>query len=106
MPQSQQQSPAQLTYVDRPEVSETFADSLARLTFDGMNLKMEFTVNRMDDPNPPAAPTGKALTACRVVMPLPGMLDMIGKLQAIVAQLQAAGVLRQIANPPTAGRPN
>jgi hypothetical protein len=79
---------------------------LARLTFDGMNLKMEFTVNRMDDPNPPAAPTGKALTACRVVMPLPGMLDMIGKLQAIVAQLQAAGVLRQIANPPTAGRPN
>src|SRR6266446_9819257 len=102
----QAQSQPSLMYVDRPEISETFADSLWRLTVDGMHLRMEFVVNRMDDPNPPAAPTGKAMTACRVVIGLPGMIDMLGKLQAIMNQLQAAGVLRQIANPPTAGRPN
>jgi hypothetical protein len=108
MAQSQQQPPGspKLTYLDRPDVSETFADSLGRLMFDGMHLRMEFLVNRMDDPNPPAAPTGKALTACRVVIPLPGMVDMLSKLQAVMGQLQAAGVFRQITNPPTAGRPN
>jgi hypothetical protein len=108
MAQSQQQQAqgAPLTYVDRPEISEAFVDSLYRWTFDNMLVRLEFTVNRMDDPNPPAAPTGKAFTACRVVIPLPGMIDMLGKLQAIVIQLQAAGVLRPITNPPTEGRPN
>ncbi len=99
-------TPPQLTYVDRSEISETFADSLGRLTFDGIHLRMEFVVNRMDDPKPPAAPTGRALTACRVVIPLPGMLDMLNKLQAVVAALQAQGALRPITAPPTAGRPN
>lgn len=110
MAQSQQHppvpQPTQLTYVDRPEVSETFADSLWRISFENMVIKMELVVNRVDDPNPPAAPAGRAMTACRIVMPLPGMIDMLGKLQAVVAQLQAAGVIRQIQMPPTSGRPN
>jgi len=87
-------SPSQTIHIDRPEISETFADALARLTYDGATLRMEFIVNRLDDPNPPAPPTGKALTVCRIVMPLPGMIDMINKLQALMAQLQASGVLR------------
>jgi hypothetical protein len=106
MSQQQPPKPPQMTHVDRPEISETFADSLGRLTFDGIHLRLEFVVNRMDDPNPPAPPTGKALTACRVVIPLPGMIDMVGKLQAVMATLQAQGVLRHIQPPPTAGRPN
>lgn len=106
MSQQQPPTPPQMTYVDRPEISETFVDSLGRLTFDGIHLRLEFVVNRMDDPQPPAPPTGKALTACRLVIPITGMIDMIGKLQAVMATLQAQGVLRQIQTPPTAGRPN
>jgi hypothetical protein len=108
MAQSQQaqMQPAQLTYENRPEISETFADSLWRATVDNMVVKLEFVVNRMDDPNPPAAPTGKATTSARVVISLPGMIDMIGKLQGLMAQLQAAGVIRQIQSPPTTGKPN
>jgi hypothetical protein len=109
MSQSQQPQPQvapQLTYVDRPEISETYVDSLGRWTFENMLVKMEFLVTRMDDPNPSAPPTGRATTACRIVIPLPGMIDMLGKLQAIAAQLQAANILRPISNPPTAGRPN
>jgi hypothetical protein len=34
------------------------------------------------------------------------VVDMIGKLQQIMGQLQAAGVIRQVQTPPTAGRPN
>ena len=110
MAQSQQppltSQPPQLTHVDRPEISETFADSLAKLMFDGMNVRMEFVVNRLDDPKPPAVPTGRATTACRLVLPAPGMLDLINKLQMLVATLQAQGLLRPITSPPTAGRPN
>jgi hypothetical protein len=50
-----------LTYLDRPEVSETFADSLGKLTLEGFNAKLEFVVNRMDNPSPPNPPTGKAV---------------------------------------------
>jgi hypothetical protein len=110
MAQSQQhpsaQQVTQLTYADRPEISETFVDSLWRVSFENMLLKMEFVVNRVDDPNPPATPTGRAMTACRIVIPITGMIEMLGKLQAIVAQLQAAGVITPITNPPTSGRPN
>ena len=100
------QQAMQLTHADRPEISETFVDSLWRVSFENMVVKMELTVNRVDDPNPPAAPTGRAMTACRLVMPITGMIDMLGKLQAVMAQLQAAGVVTPISNPPTSGRPN
>ena len=46
------------------------------------------------------------MTTCRIVIPITGMIEMLGKLQAIVAQLQAAGVITPITNPATSGRPN
>jgi hypothetical protein len=109
MTQSRRQPPIapQLTYVDQPEISETFVDSLGRMMFDGMNVRMEFLVNRLDDPKPPAAPTGRSLTACRIVIPMPGLLDLVNKLGRMVSTLQAqGGPIRTITNPPTAGRPH
>jgi len=35
-----------LRYVDRPEISEAFADSIEGLTFDGSTMRIEFTVIR------------------------------------------------------------
>jgi hypothetical protein len=95
-----------VSYVDRPEISETFADSCARLSIEGLNAKLEFVVNRMDDPKPPAPPTGKAMTACRVVLPLPGMIDLHAKLTQLIGALQAQGVLTSIAQVPHSGKPN
>ena len=51
---------AQLTYVGRPEISETFANSLYRISFDAFQVRMEFVVNRLDDPKPQTPPTGKS----------------------------------------------
>ncbi len=96
----------QMTYVDRSEISETYADLLGRLSTDGITARLEFLVNRMDDAQPGAVPTGKAVTACRVIMPLAGMLDMAAKLQAIIGQLQAHGTLRQVHVPEGPQRPN
>jgi hypothetical protein len=106
LPPEQIQIQPTMTYVDRPEISETFADSCARMTVEGLNAKIEFVVNRMDDPRPPAPPTGKAMTVCRIVIPLPGMIDLHGKLTQLIGALQAKGVIKAIAQLPQSGKPN
>ena len=35
-----QQPPMQIAYVERPEVSETFADTVEKLSFDGQTLRL------------------------------------------------------------------
>jgi hypothetical protein len=57
---------------------------------------MDFAVNRLDDPKPELPPSDKAFTASRVVIPLPGMIEMLGKLRHIIAQLEAQGKLRHV----------
>jgi hypothetical protein len=97
-----------MTYVNRPEISETYVDSCARMTIEGFNGKLEFVVNRMDDPTPSAPPTGQAVTAIRLVLPLPGILDLHAKLTQLIGVLQAQGALRQISMAPgsQSGKPN
>ena len=96
-PRSQPQR--QLAYVDRPEISETFVDSLWRVYFDGQTIRMDFVVNRMDDPRPQTPPSGKAVTASRIVIPVAGMVEMLSKLQNLADQLRAQGTVRQISAP-------
>ncbi len=93
----------QMTYVDRPDISETFADSVARLSVEGFNAKLEFVVNRMDDPKPASLPTGKAMTAMRLVMPLPGLVDLHGKIGQLIESMKAKGVIKQMPMVPQAG---
>jgi hypothetical protein len=95
-----------ITYVDRPEIAETFVDTLRRAGFDGINIRIEFTVNRLDDPQPPAPPTGQAFTACRIVIPLTGFLAMVQQLQTLVNTLRTRGVLRRAQRPQTESKPN
>jgi hypothetical protein len=96
-----------LTYVDRPEISETYADSCVRLMMEGPNCKFEFNVNRFDDPKPSAPPTGRTVTACRLVLPLPAVIDLHAKLTQLIGTLQAQGGVHQVqADQPPAGKPN
>jgi hypothetical protein len=99
--------PAQpiLTYLDRPEVSETFADSLGKLTLEGFNAKLEFVVNRMDNPSPPNPPTGKAVPICRLVLPFPSIVDLHAKLGALISLMQAQGAVNVAPFTPP-GKPN
>jgi hypothetical protein len=96
----QPQASVQLTYADRPEIPETFADLLRHAISEGVNVKLEFVVNRFE-PAVAAAPiVGRSVTACRLVMPLSGLMDMMAKLGSLVASLQAQGVIAQL--PPKA----
>ena len=93
-----------LRYVDRPECMETFADSIAHLSFDGQALRIEFAVTRMDDVKANAPMTGRRMPACRLVLPPAAAVELINRMQQIAAALTQAGVLR--AKPPAAGTPS
>ena len=47
------QPQVQFQYVDLPDVSETFADFVQRIQFDGQTLRIEFGVSRLDDQRSP-----------------------------------------------------
>ncbi len=75
-------------------MSETFADFVNRIQFDGQTLRLEFCVSRMDDHVPPAAASGKRYPACRLVLSASAAVDLMNKMQQITAGLIKAGVLK------------
>ena len=95
MNQPQSAAPPQYQYVDRPEVSETFADFVQRIQFDGQTLRLEFCVSRLDDHKPGTPVTGKRYPTCRLVLSAAAAVDLMNKMQQITAGLVKAGVLKQ-----------
>lgn len=94
---AQQQRQATVRYIDRPEVAETFADSITNVTFDGQTLRMEFAVTRLDDVKPNTPLTGRRYPASRLVLSPSAALDLINRVQQITAAMTQAGTLK--ANP-------
>jgi hypothetical protein len=91
---------ASIRYLDRPEVEETFADSVTGLIFDGQTLRIEFGVTRFDDVKPNTQITGRRYPACRLVLPPAAAVDLINRMQQIANALTQAGVVK--AGPPAA----
>jgi hypothetical protein len=82
-------------YVDRPEISETFADFVQRIQFDGQTLRIEFCVSRLEDQKQPTdTATGKRYPACRLVLSSAAAIDLMNKMQQITQGLIKAGVLK------------
>lgn len=86
--------PATYDYIDRPEVSEVFADFVNRIQFDGQTLRFEFCVSRLEEQPPPAVAKGKRYPACRLVLSAAAAVDLMNKMQQITASLIKAGVLK------------
>ena len=85
-----------LVYEDRPELLETFADNVQRMTFDGRTLRIEFCVARREEP--PAgqqARPGKAVPVVRLILDLDGAVDLFNKINNLQAALENAGVIRK-----------
>ena len=94
---------AELRYEDRPDLSETFADIVQRMTFDGRTLRIEFCAVRMDDPDAKARKrSGKAVPVSRIVLDLDGAVDMLNKMNSLQAALQNRGVITTTQAPPAA----
>jgi hypothetical protein len=86
---------AELRYEDRPELNETFADLVQRITFDGRTLRIEFCAVRMDEPDTKAKKsTGKSVPVSRIVLDLDGAVDFLNKMNSMQAALQNQGVIK------------
>jgi hypothetical protein len=94
-----QRQAATLRYIDRPDVTETFADAISALVFDGQSLRIEFAVTRLDEIKPNSPITGRRYPACRLVLPPAAAIDLINRMQQIGAALTQAGVAKTA--PPT-----
>ncbi len=88
---------ASLRYLDRPDLAETFADSVSGLIFDGQTLRIEFAVTRLDEVKAGAPITGRRYPACRVVLPPAAAIDLINRMQQIAAALTQAGLVKPAA---------
>ena len=85
----------QITYVDRLDVSETFADSVEKIAFDGQVWRFEFCVTRMDDPNPPVM-RGRKYPACRLVLGANAGMDLANKLRGMLEMMEKQGLVKQV----------
>jgi hypothetical protein len=94
-PSAPQAQNVQIRFVDRPEVTETFADSSRAVTFDGQTMRIEFCTVRMDEPRPPDPPTGRQYPVCRMVLTPNAALDLFNKLQQIMAALEQSGAIKK-----------
>jgi hypothetical protein len=84
-----------LAYDDRPDLLETFADNVQRMTFDGRTLRIEFCVARRDDPVADKPRSGKSIPVVRLVLDLDGAVDLFNKINSLQAALENAGVIRK-----------
>jgi len=84
-----------LTYVDVPQVIETFADSIESVNFDGQTLRIELCVTRLDPVKSQDHMTARRYPVSRLVLAVPAAIDLINKMQQVGAALVQAGVLKQ-----------
>ena len=93
----------QITHINRPEIPETFVDSLGLITLDGPITRLELCVTRMDEPKPPNPPTAKRYSVCRLVLTPDVIITLSNQLNNILSRLQQAGlVTRKEVTPPEA----
>jgi hypothetical protein len=84
------QSNVEIAYVDRPEVSETFADSVENSGFSNGLWRFEFGVTRKSDPKGPT----RKYPACRLVLSLQAGIDLVNQLQSLKDAMERDGLLK------------
>jgi hypothetical protein len=92
-------------YIDRPDCTETFADSINNLSYDGQSLRIEFGITRVDEMKANTPVTGRRYPACRLVLSPAAAVDLINKIQQVAAALVQAGVVKSTPTTPNANKP-
>jgi hypothetical protein len=82
--------------VDLPQLSETFADSLGLLLFDGQVARLEFCVTRIDPQSSPQVPAASKYPACRLVLTPEAFLELYNQLQKIMSAMERDGLVHKI----------
>src|SRR5688572_20227732 len=91
-----------IQYVDRPELNETFVDSVRNVTFDGATVRAELCVTRFDEPASTAAAAGRQSPVSRVVLRPDAAVDLFMRLQRLLAFMEQRGIIKREAPPQAA----
>ena len=83
-----------IEYVARQDLSETFADSMTTIFFDGQTLRIELCVTRLDPKQPASAAQAFRVPVCRLALPPAAAIELFGRLQQTMAALVQQGVLK------------
>ena len=83
--------PPKLRYQDRPEISETFTDSIKSCVFDGQVMRIEFTVARFDEPGVLGVLEGRQVPVSRLVLSRTALNDLMGRLAQLGDAIRRAG---------------
>jgi hypothetical protein len=87
-----------LTYQDREDLFETFADSIGPWSYDGNTLRLEFLVTRLDPPKGEAPRTGRQYPVCRLALTAKGALELLNQCRQLTAALEKQGVIKREAS--------
>lgn len=93
-----------LRYQDRPEIGETFADSIRSCVFDGQLLRIEFTVARFDDPGALGILEGRQVPVSRLVLNRTALSDLFNRIGQLGSALKQAGVVGDAPAKPEQGK--
>lgn len=82
-------------YVDRPDLVETFIDSIQHVTFDGATIRAELCVTRVEEPAQSAKPSSKRYPASRLVLRPDAAVDLFLRLQRLIALMEQRGIVKR-----------
>src|SRR5262245_5482479 len=83
-----------LTYQDREDLFETFADSIGPWSYDSNTLRLEFLVTRLDPPKGDAPRTGRQYPVCRLALTAKGALELLNQCRQLAAALEKQGMIK------------
>jgi hypothetical protein len=89
----------QVRYIDLPELSETFSDSLGLSIFDGQSFRIEFCITRYDEQAPQRPATARRHPACRLVLTPETGVALLNRLRKMIEAMREKGLVRD-AQPP------
>jgi hypothetical protein len=94
LPNNIQDTARKLPIVPHHEVSETFADQVGAVMFDGSVLKIDLVAVRLSAAAPPAPTAGERHVVARLVLSPNGTLDLINQVKKLADQLTQAGLIK------------
>jgi hypothetical protein len=76
------------------EVAETFADQFIFMTGGDGTVRLDLGVARMNEPKPPAHPTGERHVTCRLVLSMNCFIDLLNSVNQLAAGMAASGLIK------------
>jgi hypothetical protein len=93
-PQEMEQRALKIQHVDLPELTETFADSIDLVFFDGQTLRINFGVTRFEHSQQAPSATAKRFPSCRLVLTATAAVELMNQIQQLTARMVQSGVLK------------